>query len=263
MAVLAVFALALACTAERVASRWADALARSATVRVSASPEQLDAQVAAALEVLRTTPGVAKVRRLSRAEEEALLSPWLGPDLPLDALPMPALIEVVAGPEGIDAVGLGARLAGEAPGAVYDDHTRWRAPLAVAAGRVQALGLVALALIASAAVTMVALAAQSALAANARVIAALRLVGAQDVWIARAFVRRFTLRAGAGALLGTALGMAAVAALPQGAAMDGFVSSLGFVGPQWLWPLAVPFVSALAAFAATRFAAFRLLRETS
>jgi cell division transport system permease protein len=261
MAVLAVFALAASLAADRVADRWAEALARTATVRVVAPAGQLEARVAAALEVLRTTPGVASARRLTQEEEQALLTPWLGPDLPLDALPVPALIEVIEAPGGIDAAGLSARLAGEAPGAVFDDHTRWRAPLVAAAARLRALGLVALALIGGATAAMVALAAQSALAANARVIATLRLVGARDAWIARAFVRRFTLRAAAGALAGTAAGMAAVGAHSLGE-IDDFPGDLGFQGIEWLWPLAIPPAAAVVAFAATRLAAFRVLRET-
>ncbi|WP_233489036.1 ABC transporter permease [Rhodovulum sp. 12E13] len=261
MAVLAVFALAASLAADRVADRWAEALARTATVRVAAPAGQLEAQVAAALEVLRTTPGVASARRLTQEEEQALLTPWLGPDLPLDALPVPALIEVIEAPGGIDAAGLSARLAGEAPGAVFDDHTRWRAPLVAAAARLRGLGFVALALIGAATAAMVALAAQSALAANARVIATLRLIGARDAWIARAFVRRFTLRAAAGALAGTAAGMATVGALPPGE-VDGLLGDLGLRGKEWLWPLAIPPAAAVVAFAATRLAAFRVLRET-
>ena len=49
---------------------------------------------------------------------------------------------------------------------------------------------------------MITLAARAALAANAEVIRVLRLVGAKDSYIARAFVRRFTLRTLAGAAVG-------------------------------------------------------------
>jgi cell division transport system permease protein len=53
---------------------------------------------------------------------------------------------------------------------------------------------------------MITLAANAALAANAQVIGVLRLVGARDTYIARAFVRRFTLRALTGAAAGAAGG---------------------------------------------------------
>ncbi|NIR61201.1 MAG: cell division protein FtsX, partial [Gammaproteobacteria bacterium] len=93
----------------------------------------------------------------------------------------------------------------EVPGAVLDDHTRWRRPLVSAASRLRLLGIVSLLLIGAAMAAMITLAAQAALAANTQVIAVLRLVGARDSYITRAFVRRFTLRA----LGGSALGMAA------------------------------------------------------
>ncbi|SNS89668.1 cell division protein FtsX [Tropicimonas sediminicola] len=262
MAFLAVFALALSLATDRLATRWSEALARTATVRISAPAGQVEAQLAAALEVLRTTPGVAEARPLSDAERRALLEPWFGPDLPIERLRIPALIEVVETSEGIDATGLRARLAGEAPGALFDDHTQWREPLVRAANRLRTLGLLSLLLISAATAAMITLAAQAALAANARVIAALRLVGALDTYIARAFVRRYTLRALMGALAGSLLGLLAIAALPRADAAGGFLTGLGFVGPQWALPLLVPPIVALVAFAATRFAAFRQLRET-
>ncbi|SFD05893.1 cell division protein FtsX [Tropicimonas isoalkanivorans] len=263
MAFLAVFALALSLATDRLASRWSEALARTATVRISAPAGQEDEQVAAALDVLRTTPGVAEARPLTDAERRELLEPWFGPELPLDRLRVPALIEVVETADGVDAAGLRARLAGEAPGALFDDHTQWRRPLVRAAGRLRTLGLFSLFLISAATAAMITLAAQAALAANARVIATLRLVGALDTFIARAFVRRFTVRALTGALAGTLLGMAAVAALPRADAAGGFLTGLGFAGAQWLLPLLVPPVVALVAFGATRLAAFRQLRETT
>jgi cell division transport system permease protein len=108
---------------------------------------------------------------------------------------------------------------------------------------------------------MITLAARAALATNAEVIRVLRLVGAKDTYIARAFVRRFTLRALAGAAVGTAAGIIGVAALPAADAAGGFLTGLGFSGAAWLWPLALPPLAAVVAFAATRRAALQKLRE--
>jgi len=261
MAFLAVFALALSLAAGRLADRWEGALARTATVRVDTAPDRIDVAVATVLAVLGQTPGVASARLMTDAERQALLAPWFGPDLPLDALPMPELVEITATGQGFDAEGLGLRLAAEVPGAVLDDHTRWRTPLVAAAGRLRFLGLASLVLIGAATAAVVALAAQASLAANRRVIEVLRLIGARDSFIARAFVRRFTRRAFFGALAGSALGMAAVGWLPDADPAGGFLTGLGFQGAGWLWPLAVPVLAALAAFAATRYAALRMLEE--
>jgi cell division transport system permease protein len=261
MAFLAVFALALSLATGRLADRWGNELARSATVRISAPAAQMQAQTAAALRVLETTTGVARARALDDAEQAALLEPWFGPGLPLDQLPIPRLIEVVETEDGFDPQGLRLRLAAEVPGAVLDDHTRWREPLVRAAGRLRLLGLVALGLIGATMAAMITLAAQAALAANAQVISVLRLVGAQDRYIARAFVRRFALRGLGGAALGTVLGCLAILALPRAQAEGGFLTGLGFQGWHWLWPLVIPPLAGLVAWLATRAAARRTLED--
>lgn len=261
MTFLCVFALALALASGRLASRWSDALARTATIRLSAPPDQLQIQTEAILALLATTPGVAASRALTDEESRALLEPWFGPDLPIEALPLPRLIEVVEADPGYDGEGLRQRLAAEAPGAVLDDHTRWRRPLAEAAGRLRLLGWLSIALIGATMAAMITLAANASLAANAQVIKVLRLVGAKDSFIAGAFVNRFTIRALTGAAVGALLGLAGVALLPNADAAGGFLTGLGFSGAGWLLPFLLPPIAALVAFAATRRAALQKLRE--
>lgn len=260
MAFLAVFAMALSMASGRLADRWSDALAQSSTIRISAPEAELEAQTWAVLTVLEQTPGIESARALSDEDQQALLSPWFGPDLPLDDLPIPRLIEIIESPEGYDPDGLRQRLVAEAPGAVLDDHDRWRRPLADAASRLRLLGGLALVLILGATAAMVTLAAQAALSANEQVIRVLRLVGARDSYIARAFVRRFTLRALTGAAIGTGIGVLAVLILPSARDTAAILTGLSFSGTGWLWPLLIPVLAATTAFFATRFAAFRTLR---
>jgi cell division transport system permease protein len=261
MAFLAVFALALALASGRLAERWAGALERTATVRLSAPADQIDQQTKAVLDLLATTPGIAGARAMTEDEQRKLLEPWFGPGLPVESLPLPRLIEVTEDGSGYDAEGLRQRLAAEAPGAVFDDHTRWRRPLAVAASRLRLLGWLSIGLIGLTMAAMITLAANAALAANSQVIGVLRLVGAKDTYIARAFVRRFTLRALIGAAAGAALGMLGVALLPSADTAGAFLTGLGFQGAGWLLPLLLPPAAGLVAFAATRAASFRKLRE--
>ncbi len=263
MAFLAVFALALSLATGRLADRWASELARTSTLRISAPADQMAAQTAAAVRLLETTPGVASARSLTADEQRALLEPWFGPDLPIESLPIPQLIEIVEVGGGYDPAGLRARLQAEVPGAVLDDHTRWREPLIAAAGRLRSLGFTAIFLIATVTAAMITLAAQAALAANTQVIRVMRLVGARDVYIAGAFVRRFTLRAFAGAALGTLAGMLAILLLPSTDLAGGFLTGLGFQGAGWLVPLIIPPLAGVVAFVATRAAALRTLREGS
>ncbi len=260
MAFLAVFAMALSLATGRLADRWSAELARTATVRISAPAGQMEAQSQAVLKVLETTPGIVSARVLSDQEQRELLAPWFGPDLPIESLPIPRLIEVIETTEGPDIEGLRLRLKGEAPGAVFDDHTRWRRPLIDAAARLRLLAAFSLTLIAVSTGAMITLAANAALSANATVISVLRLVGARDTYIARAFVRRFTLRAFGGAAFGTLIAVIAVWLLPAAADEGAFLTGLGFRGWHWLLPFLIPPFAAFVAFWATRAAAFRTLK---
>ncbi|MBO6777020.1 MAG: cell division protein FtsX [Marinibacterium sp.] len=263
MAFLTVFALALSLASGRLAHRWGEELARSATIRISAPADQMAAQTEAALTVLRQTPGIASARALTDEEQSALLAPWFGADLPLDTLPMPRLIEVVEGYPPFDAQGLRLRLAAEVPGATLDDHTRWRKPLVDAAQSLRRLGWLSILLIGGAMAAMITLAAQAALAANHQVIEVLRLVGARDGYIALAFVRRFTIRAFIGAAVGVSLGLLGVMLLPSASDEGGFLTGLGFQGASWIWPILIPPLGAGMALLSTGAAARRTLRRLS
>lgn len=263
MAFLAVFAMALSLATGRLADRWSAELSRTTTVRISAPVGQMQAQLDAVTNVLETTSGIASFHVMTDAEQRRLLEPWFGPDLPLENLPIPRLVEVIEDVDGPDMDGLRFRLSAEAPGAVLDDHTRWRRPLVVAAERLRLLGLISILLIAGSTAAMITLAAQSALATNGQVISVLRLVGASDTYIARAFVRRFTIRAFIGAFIGTGLAMLAILFLPSAAEEGAFLTGLGFKGWHWFLPLLVPLLAAFVAFGATRAAAFRALQRIS
>ncbi len=262
MAFLAVFTMALALAAGNLASRWEAELAGTATVRITAAADVIEAETEAVLTALAQTPGIEGARRLDGQEQLELLAPWFGTGLPVEQLRLPVLIAVEETTEGPDRAGLEARLAAEAPGAVYDSHGRWRAPLIEAANRLKRLGWWALALIALVTGATVALAASSALAANAQVVDVLRLAGAKDRWISGAFVLRFMLRALAGATAGAVLATILVALLPGGAEV-GLLSGLGFKGAEWLLPILVPLVAAGIAAAATYVASTRTLRASA
>lgn len=262
MAFLAVVSMALALAAGGIAARWEAELAGTATIRISAPEDQLAAQTEAVLTALAQTPGIATTRVISDAEQIELLEPWFGEGLPLETLRLPVLIEVTEEGAGPDPEGLRQRLAAEAPGAVYDNHGRWRAPLIEAAQRLRTVGVIALVLIAVVTATTIALAASAALAANGQIIEVLRLVGARDAWITRAFVRRFSTRALVGAGAGTIAALIVLLLFPSGPETAIF-SNLGFSGFQWLLPLVVPAVAAALAFGATHVAASRRLKMVS
>ncbi len=127
MAFFAIVVLALALAAGRLAETWEGSLADTATLQILGGGEDVEEQARAALDVLRTTPGVRGVRMIEVAEQRALLEPWLGSEAALDSLPLPLLIEVATDPDRLNIESLTLRLQAEAPAAVYDDHGAWRA----------------------------------------------------------------------------------------------------------------------------------------
>lgn len=261
MGFLAVFAIAFWFATDRLADRWDQELSQTATIRIAAEDGDVGARVEAVETILRETDGIEMYRSLSDEEQRLLLEPWFGPDLPVSELNLPRLIELVAGNPGYDGAALTTRLANEVPEAIFDDHTTWRAPLSKAAARLRMMGILALALIAVGMGAMITLAAKASLAANSQVVELLRLIGAQDSFVARAFVRRITLRALAGSAIGVVLGIAVTAVLPSSDVPGAYLSNLGFQGLQWLWLVLLPIFAAIVAFFATRLVALRIVRK--
>jgi cell division transport system permease protein len=262
MSFLAVLTLSAGFAADRLADTWKSELAQVATVRVSVAAEDMEARVTAALAVLAVVPEVTDARLLSDAEHLALLEPWLGAGDWLADLPVPRLIEVRLEGAGPDIAALQAQLDQAAPGAVYDDHARWRDPLVRAATALRRLAWFATALIAFAAAGMVMLAARATLAGNVEVVRVVRLIGGEEKFIENAFVRRLTVRGAVGGLMGAALGGASVALMPELAPAGPLALSLSPDLAGWaMLLLGVPAAVAAIAWATARHSVRLLLRQ--
>lgn len=245
MVFLGVLCLAAAMSVGSLANQWRADLAGVATVRLSASPTDSSARLDAVLEVLRTTPGIAEVRVLGPEEQKALLSPWLGDDALLDALPMPQLIDLVLEGGGPDPGAVQSRLDLTVSGATYDDHAAWRGPLSRAAEGLETLAVVAALITMLTVAALVGFAARATLVGNRTVVETLRLVGAEDAFIRRAFVGRLVFRSATGSAAGAVLGCLALLLLPTVAAADPeLAEALAWGTTGWLvLTLAVPAIA--------------------
>ncbi|MBP7240486.1 cell division protein FtsX [Amaricoccus sp.] len=261
---LAALAAALGLSAARVAGEWSGPEAAAATLFVMASDEAaVEAQARAALDVLRTAPGVLSVRLIELDEQRALLAPWLGSEVALDGLPLPLLIEVEADRDALDRTALEARLAAGAPGAVFDDHAAWRAPLVAASRRMGLASVAILGALAAALAAALALAAGASVAANGAAVATLRLVGARDRLIGAAFARPLLLRAAAGAALGGVAAIVLLLLMPARGAGDTLGLGMRPSGWEWVAILLVPPAGLAIAWAAGALAVRRALRRWS
>lgn len=261
MAFLAIFTLSVSFAANDLARQWSNDLVNTATVRISAPADQVEVQTQAAIAAFDTTPGVVSVSEISLDEQLNLLEPWLGGDIPTDLLPIPRMLAVDVDPVVLDPESLKLRLAAEAPGAVWDDHSRWRQPLVASASRLKLLSYISAALVLFGFTIMLALASNAALSANRGVIRTLRLIGATDMWIAGGFVRRFTLRAVLGAFIGTLIGALLIYGLAIYGDGAGVFRTVNFM--QGLIPLIliIIFVAALVSYLTTQLSARRFLNR--
>lgn len=263
MAFLAVAAIEAGAAADRIAAGWSEELAQSATVRITATPETIGEVSAAAMAVLEVAPGVSSARLLSEAELKELMAPWLGRDADVAALPLPALIDVSLEDGGPDAEDIQRQLNLAAPGALYDDHGEWRAPLIEAAVGLRRVAIAGVVMTLAALAAMVAVAAAASLWAGSSVVRTLRLIGAEDQFISRAFERQFAIRAALGGGFGAFLALLIAARMPEisstGILAVSKSSSAGLV--PWIAPLA-PVICALTALIATRLACMFVLRRT-
>lgn len=258
MGLLAVFALALLFTT----SRLGEELENRSTVIIYGLEEKISAQADAVLKILKTTPGIKSARLMTKDEQLKLLSPWFGVEVTLGNFPIPKLIEIIEEKTDPDVTGLRMHLSAQVIGAVFDDPSRWQKPLVPAASSLRFFGGFSLLLILFLTGMMISLAAQASLSANQQVISVLRLIGARDSYIIKAFVRRFTFRAFFGALVGTVIGMVCILLLASPTQKGAFLIGLNFSGWQWVWPTAIPFFAGISAFFATKFAAKYTLKGT-
>ena len=152
--------------------------------------------------------------------------------------------------------------------AEIDAHEQWVERLQPPADRVRSLAQAGLALIAVAAALMVALSCATALAAQARMVEVLRLVGASDAFVAGIFVRRFQVLAFIGSAIGA--GGAALALLIASGSSDAPTEAeiaplLPDMTPDpWIWAqlATLPLLFALIATGAAWAASMIVLRRT-
>jgi cell division transport system permease protein len=265
MAFLAALALGGVLVTESTVATWQSGLTGRLTVQILPQDGSVpEAEVAAALGVLRATGGIASVRELTQADNLALVEPWLGRDAVVAALPFPRLIDVALAPGATpDLTALERRLKTVSPHAVIDDHGRWLSRLRAVAGTVTVSALAVLLLIAVATAATVAFATRAGLAAHRDIVQLLHLMGAQDRFIARAFEWHSALAAFLASLLGASI--AAVLFFAAGRldqlGLVSFLPPLAIPAGELPWLALVPLSASFIAWATARVAVLAALHE--
>tara|TARA_R110000787_G_scaffold40869_8_gene101114 strand:- start:2436 stop:3329 length:894 start_codon:yes stop_codon:yes gene_type:complete len=240
---LAAMAMAAVMALSAMSGDWQQGLTGTLTVQIvprgDETAEVMDARVAAALELLRRTPGIASADPIPHSRVLELLEPWLGRDAMAGTigLPLPRLIDGQLAPgAAVDTGALGAALSAAVPGAALDDHGLWLERLIALANAVEGIAFAVLALIAVAAVATIVFATRAGLAIHQQVIELLHLIGARDGYISAQFQWQAFWLSVKGGIAGLALAAATLAALGylMGRIESGLLPPLSLSPWQWV-----------------------------
>ena len=251
MSFLAVVGLAFSLICSDLSNEWGESL-KNSSLRLSAPTDLLEKHTNMALAILEQTSGVESARLVGIGAKKKLLEPWLGVDFPLEAIAMPALIEIRETEAGVDYEGLRLRLSSELPSASLDNHSEWRRPIEVVSKLVSQLGMFTVILIVLSSISMITMASNAALSANVKVLRVLRLVGAFDTFIVTAFVRIFTLRVFLGSLTGTVCAGLVLFLIPTFSENLGILDVVRLEIKDTIYIACVPFLFAIISIFVTR-----------
>jgi cell division transport system permease protein len=217
--------------------------------------------------MLGNQPSISNVRVVPEAQLASQLAPWLGSDLQVADVPIPALVDAdlaVSGPERVERIAaLSQAVSAISPHARLEPHARYLSPLVnlVRSIGLLAFGLVALMAIATSAVVV--LAARGAFATHRSTIDIMHMLGATDAQVARLFQRRMTLDAAFGCAVGFVAAVAVLLLFGQSVAAiaSDLVQSVSL--PWWALPalLALPLLGVAVAFIAARITLRRALER--
>ena len=245
MTALTVLAVGGALALSNLAASARGELAGSATVQIlEADPDLRAEQTQRVAALLRQDASVEAVRVVPESEIAALLEPWLGTGEAIEAVPLPALIDLqlASGSGEAQLEALEGRIAAAAPSARIDAQEAWLAPVLEALNSLRYMAFALIALLAFTGAAAVWLAARNALDGNRETIEIVHLLGGSDEQVARVFQRSILFDALAGGVLGLALGTGAILLVASRfAALDsGMVAGGTLLPTDWTIVALVP-----------------------
>lgn len=150
-----------------------------------------DALIREVIATLQKMPGVAQINPVDNQEIVKLIQPWVGQVNLLQDLTLPALIDVDMKPEGnISVSDIVSLLKQLSPGVRIEEHSHWQYMLEKLRLSLEIMGYLFISLIAVTVMVTITLITRSSLATHSSIIDVLRLVGANNSYIARKFQTR-------------------------------------------------------------------------
>jgi len=218
--------------------------------------------------LLGATEGVDNITIVPEAELASQLAPWLGNDLKIGDIPVPALIDadlITATDERearIAALDTAAKAVSAA--ARVEPHATYLGPLAQLVGAIGWLSFGVVALMAAATGAVVVLAARGAHATHRGTIDIIHMLGATDAQIVHLFQRRMTLDALFGVAVGFAWAIATILLIGRSVAAvtSDLVQSASLPGFAWILLPLLPVAGVGVAWLSARITLRRALQRS-
>lgn len=225
-------------------------------------PAGMGGSLQAALEAVRSSPGVQHATAVPEKEMRATLRDWLGNSAFAEDVPVPALVTAQLAP-GTDSRRLQRALESRIPGATVVTQAAQLRPLLRSIQALQWLAASLVLLVAIATAAAVILVARGALDTHRPTVEIMHGIGATDRQLTRLFERKIALDAFAGAIAGFAAAVATLLLLAGtfAAAAGAFASALPLAWTDLLLLAAIPLLLVALALLVARWAVMKALRE--
>jgi len=239
------------------------------TIQIAeADPEARGRAVSRIVNLLGETEGAANITIVPEATLVAQLAPWLGTDLKISDIPVPALVDAdfVAPQEQRTAklAALDQAVKAINPQARVEPHATYLAPMARLVRGVGILSFAVVALMVAATCAVVVLAARGAHATHRGTIDIMHMLGATDTQVVRLFQERMTRDALFGAVLGFAGATAVILLVGRSiaAVASDLVRSVSLPGYTWFLLPLLPVLGVAVAWLSARVTLQRALRRS-
>jgi len=202
-----------------VIASWNKNIIDGLTVQIALPSENLSAEesemhINKVLMFFEGLNGVERVKVISDQKIKKLMSPWLGSDVDMNALPLPKLLDVrLKDGKTFDYAATREALKDIAPYASIDNHGMWLKKLIKSARSLKILSLFILALVLTASVFSLFYAVGTSLRVHQNIIEILHIMGATDGYIARQYAHMSFIIGLISAAIGTVVAILALFAV--------------------------------------------------
>ena len=235
-----------------VISSWNKSIVDGLTVQImppaeTLSAEENDMRVNKVIMCVEGWSGVERVKLLSDQKIKKLMSPWLGADADIHALPLPKLLSVkLKNGKTFDYAAAKESLADIAPYASIYNHGLWLKKLIKSARSLKILSLLVLALVLTASVFSLFYAVGTSLKVHQHIIEILHIMGATDGYIAKQYASISFVIGLVSAVIGTILAIVAlfVVAMLSSGLETGLIGAAKLTGTHWLVLSLMPLLTA-------------------